>query len=1128
MSTATATYLGAHDRAQTALVLVLEGVDLILTTSDDVANIASSFGSGDWGTFKNGLRRDGLVLDQSIEVFKASVHPSNLTLTVVDVDGTLDSVFQSDALATAHQTELTQDFLPTDTTCHVLDATQFPSSGTFYIGTRAYNYTNKTGTTFTGCSARFSMFTTSTGAAFRQLHRCDSTAGSDVAFRPTVSSTPLQWYGRQCALYLAVNIDGTWTDFGGSELLWAGRLRALHDDGTGTYQLDCESILSMLQGQLLADPYRGEASGLSTSGMTATELQLWSYTNKNGTVATNIRNLTLSNPTTHEELASEVGKGLAFSLGAGGAITYVDVGHSQKRYRITWKPGGISSQTAEANFTMHYLLWRLLGFRPSRGMDSAGDYLGVVAIHPFTEDGTGSVTADDPPSKFVMPAPVGTAAGTIALANSRGTWRSLPATAQAELAPAAPYGTQGFLKIGDSTYAVKNTATDTFAILADVTRSIYDYTSTTYAAPPSDSIVVPIDNGAQPIIAQQVWVELGRVSDVFRRLLVSTGTSGANDATNDPSGNAYDANPSSMGMAVPYSILDTDSLRALGSGRYALVVDKPTPFTDLLESILNLTATVLVWRSGKITVRPIGADAPAGETTVSLLESNKARPSDRTKVMRGLDGVINRVVIHFNRDNSGNFASDYTINNVSSQTDTGSVRTLEINALGIYDSLWGAAGSNLADYTSKLAGISSAYFARPAAQLARSYDASLLCSLYPGDRVAITDNNVVDPTTGTRGLTRRAAWVMSTRFDFATGIGDVVLVFTPEMTPSRMALWAPSLRVDETNSGGGITNGYDSTNHRLYVKTLAYSNPHGTVNDIAQLTVGDAIHIRSLGATAPTQWTRTISAINTGSNYIDLSAALSSPSFDTSLVYVIEPDTALNVTTTQLGAFTFQASTADNSTGKAPNDYYVYSPTLTTISTTGDSPPDYQVIYRRTPTADYSTGAPMSVHKWADAFYNALNLHGYVCSPAFVDVVTSGNQTTQTGVTHRLGYGPVALPLYDLSPLRSYKVRVYGSASGGTATFRVVLSTSPVQGSSVTSLSYTDGGGSFADVTTTSAQLAWTSQGTLVMPTITASASGPPIVWVTVEIFATVGNTATFGGIEIVEAPLTSGSWAGA
>jgi hypothetical protein len=46
--------------------------------------------------------------------------------------------------------------------------------------------------------------------------------------------------------------------------------------------------------------------------------------------------------------------------------------------------------------------------------------------------------------------------------------------------------------------------------------------------------------------------------------------------------------------------------------------------------------------------------------------------------------------------------------------------------------------------------------------------------------VLVTDEYIMHPVTGVRGVTDLPAWCVATSFDFSTGVGRCVLLFAPD------------------------------------------------------------------------------------------------------------------------------------------------------------------------------------------------------------------------------------------------------------------------------------------------------------------------------------------------------------
>ena len=574
--------------------------------------------------------------------------------------------------------------------------------------------------------------------------------------------------------------------------------------------------------------------------------------------------------------------------------------------------------------------------------------------------------------------------------------------------------------------------------------------------------------------------------------------------------------------------MDTDSVRAFagwGSTPYWLILDEATPFSTLFESALNFVGAYCVWKSGKITVRPYGSDAPAGQAAVTFTDDNKAQhltarqaaqfqiDPDRTRSTVASEGMINRVTLRYQRMIGGDFKRQETINSLASQSAYIQVKAVKIDAWGIYEDLNGLPSGTISAWHQGMVAGALSYLSRPLTIVERSYDFQLETQFSPGDRAGITDNSIVNPTTGARGVTSMPCWVLAKSFDWRTGVGKVKLAMLRGDT-SRWGLWAPSARVDKTAANGGLSGG--STTLTCWPNEYTHSSQ---AVDVSWFPATGTAHIVALSPSAPaapTEWYRAISSISAASNTITFASAVTSPNWDATLDYVVELDDILVQPAAVLAANTFHADDADDSTGKTSNDYYTWGGPSDPVTSPWSGAADYTTLYRKPRDADDNEGEPLSVHKWHDLADFGNTALSYVTPPTYInDLRATSALVAVTSGSATLCYGPAFVPAPTF--WRPLDVQVLGKSSvgGTTATFVIRASSALVRGSSSSVLTYVDGGVSSATLTTVSSTLGFTGTATLTLGA--RDMAGVPGAWVTVEEYASGTATASFGGLRLME-----------
>lgn len=1102
---ATATWLQAQDFANCSFVLVIGGVNLAWTTTGTqvtgTGSITEGWSSTDWTSFRGGLDIVGTI-ERTVQPFEGTIEDQSLTFTITDHDGVAAQLFR-DSYSSANKTILTTDVDSDDTTLTVKSTTGFASSGHVYFGsTEAVQYTGTTATTFTGCTrGKWSIGRTNGSARFGRPHMAN-TGPNTIA--PLVSDTPLNWYNREVALYLTHYRGGAWETQAEAELLWVGRIKSYSDEGDGKIAIECRSIEDALRKSLLAGRYEGKAKpGIYLTSEMADIVLTSSKAGATLGPTTDVLTTTGSY-ISHRALVSEINTQLAQNAANVHGTWSLDKqtvpdGSGAERYRFRARDA-----TPGADYAMTIALsedvWNALGWyrRNNRGEMSEAVRSGngnVVIERKFKQTGTAGVLelwANGVPRTATVP--VGTVVGTPPVFTVDPVTQGTAFIAQPTV-PAFASFAHGFLRIGGGIYAVQNSSGNNFVILDNVSWAFEQLGGF------EDGGEVAIDE-AGSVLVKQVWYETGTLSTFMRQLLLSTGTAAFNHAT-------YDVYPTSMSAGVPSSLVDSASWAPYDTS-YDLILLEPTPFLDLLESALSVAGANMVFRSGKLTVRPTGALQPASSAVCAFTEANKARPNEHPRVVRNASGIINRAVLKYARDLGGTYKKTIEANALASKSDFDATKTITINAIGVYSDTYAA------EWSQRFASTVLAYFSRPVAVIERSYNFSLETQFAAGDLVTISDNSVIDPATGSRGVTTMACWVLSKSFDWTTGIGSVRLAFLPELS-AGIAVWAPSARIDDTVSSGGFTNGYASGTKTIRCKAHEYSLSVDAV-DASRFTAGDKVRVIRLGQTSPTSWADTV--VSVSGNDIVLTTGLTG--WTGTGYYVIQSDDVSTATATQVSKFTYIADDADDTTGLAGRLSYRWAGRALAPE---ESSLVYTQPYRKNDTAADDKGEPLSVHVWADAVSSLNNHWGYGSRVNVTDAWETADAITQTGTTWKLAYGPVFVPLFGGG--RSLLVRVFGvmdKTANGTA--RVIVSKGLVRGTSSTTTSYPEGTSSatdrmrYVDLPFTNTTAIW-SGGTLTAPWKTTDAeTGMPGAWVTVEIRADSDATAviSFAGLTIAEA----------
>lgn len=1116
--TTTAAELQARTGLELCFVLVFDGVDLAYV-SQDPDGIATAWAATDWTTFKSGLSGDkGIIgtMSQSIRLFEGSVRPDSLTFTVLDVDDTLISTAFRDANDDANRTYLSANADNNDTTISVKAADGFAASGKIYIGQEAIDYSSRdTGAdTFTvSGSGRgyWSLFGPNGGARFGQQHRMTDTATPDIQQSPAVSDAPSTWYNRRVGLYVHHRLeDGTWSTKADALLVWAGRIQSYRDIGDGRISFGCVSLLQDLRSSVFTDQMVGQlGAGVSFVDDVFVRIVGWNGTGGGFTSYYASQTITATGGNvTHEEFATLVNDALA-TLNA--SLTYhiwsleLDTGGPYPAYRFVVEgadqPNGFPTPASALYFAVSIggvtnqaiSLYDLLGF----------DY--AAQVQPNTalvlhEDPSGTnnqwfVGAASAALIYTVPYNVQFNGDSITFDLVSGTWNSQPASTLS----AATWDTDGFVKIGDLIIAITEpTLVSDNTYTANV-RGFY--LSQFHAIVPFVTEPMSIQHGqyradavSEPPTVAQVWIESSlSAADVLLRLMLSTGVSGYNDST-------YDVYPYGMGIGLPYGMVDVPSFAELDKIPYELVLLEPMPFDKFIEAIGAATNSYIVWRDGKITCStPVGFVSPYQIGVTQLTESNKATAGprgepDRSTVDYVPNALINRMTLEYAFGADKNPQKTITVVADASISDFQQQRSIRIKAPGLIDG---------AQWIDTVAAPALAYFSRPMAVISRSIDHSLL-HLTPGEAVSITDNGIIDPVTGTRGVTNFPAWVLSVDFDWGTAIGKITCAFLPGKDWNQAATWSPSAKV-ASYVGGTKT---------ITLSANQFSDSSESV-DASYFVAGDKIRVvEESPATpaAPDEHYRNVVSVS-GNDIVHDGSAITFASTTTN--YIVEPDDADTVATTQL----IHAFIGDDANDLVPTNHapYYYGNDLT-AATLPKTAPDYTLEHVFMDTQADDAGEPFSVRKMTRLVESLNNFFGVKSCPVLINDIL-GAAATMTGTTSTLLYGPIQLPI--MAPVlagggtRTFKVTVKAHVSSGTG--HIVIKSSPnrVTGASSTALVYHPSTSS-VDVSFTNTTTQYQTEATLtVRPNVNST-------WITIEGYASGGGiTVTLSGVTIREAHLS-------
>jgi hypothetical protein len=1046
----TASWLQNNDYADLAFVLAFDGVPLLYTTTSDTDGITTAWSGTDWSgddlVIYSGLDIVG-SLEHGISLFSPEVSPQSLGFRIADPgfegDNSLASLFIKNkldgvtALATANLSA-------SGVSLEVDSDTAFTATGHVYCGLERIQYTGKAGApdyALTGLTrGKCSLFGVDGGTRIGQVHNSWHSVASakSTTNNPLVSDAPRLWYNRMVGLYVHHKESGVWSTKANSRLLWAGRIEGFTDNGNGAFALACRGI----EADLLQPVFHTQFNGKVQEGIniTASTQDWWVQYDVGGTMARHTSTFDVG-ASDYTDIISQLNE--QFNAWKVASTTpadfnfYAEPAAKEEGARVVLALRTESGTTMDAgdriSIAMHRVVWDLLGFTQISTYSGAGS--GVTMEGRFSVDDSdehyADMVADASPRLFVNPELVrpGSTFDTITIDTVTGSWAT-----QDDLPITVDSRATGILKIGDKLFAASASGT---------TFSLYD--TLNFARATSDTYedqIIRLDEANEAPVAKQIFWAKGTMGDILLKLMLSTGASAYNHATYDD----YDDN---IGLALPSNLLDVDSFERLRED-FEVFLEEPTEFNKILEPALAATGKYITFRDGTIACVFPGWELSDLEEVIELTENDKPALDSRCQVEYSSDGIVNVINLNLEKSKSGlteDITKHFTVQNYASISDYGRRRALTITAPGLIGPE--AFMQNVVEPIL-------ANFSRPIGIIRFPISARAL-HVEPCDIVKITDNYIVDPDDGDRGISGRGGWVRSKSFNWRSGTGELEIIFLPYHDISSIRRLAPSAATDITQGNGGLDAG---------TSTVFYTNSHEFTRttdniDSSFFAAGDKIHIIEKGASgAPLEWDRTVDSV--GTDTITVTAAIADPAWDNSKYYTIEFQGKAACETAQKDK-TFLALKSTRTTGDATLDYSLYTaPDFATYGWWDTDTPVSTNLFVRPYSNDSTQGEPLSAHKFWYLFDNLNNTLSYRTRNCLVNQVLEVTYANATQDWY-LAYGPVWIPLYgenwNNSTRRGLDIYALITCTGGIEPYsgkvRATTCKYPCYGSSQVDVSFT-------------------------------------------------------------------------
>jgi hypothetical protein len=911
MTTTTDTALRAGS-GDFGFVLLIEGYEYLITSAADLTAVRVAYADTDWTQALGGLVVIGGI-KQSIEPFKEDLDKPELTFQIMDFDG--EDTFGRAVWCSkpTFSSRLNAVFEPNANgsgTITVDDNTAADSAGVLYLGTKRVEYTSKSGSTgFTvpaGGASTFLPFTADTGNTYAWPNNLAPGADGDVGVAPRVADVPQAWHGRRVALYIHRIRDGVWDTRDQAHLEFAGTIFDISDGEPGMTTLRCRDLRATIESAVL---HRRQWTGVVAPGIYLTagdtlrvsEIQhSYGAVPAGDTVASNPLTVVASGASGTDEIDEglydfddfiiRLNRWLIADPNLNGEWTA-----SKPLLEDGWRTVLTASFSTLPKFSIALIsnrghLLEFMGFTDIIDWSATAAFAGGADVlqyfsvtSPVVDPGAKcALVSEEPPFKSkVMRNPGKFTDFIIDIDAESGTWYDDTTFAPDFLQEIADGPKLSYVLIGDKQLAVANYDSSTqLTKVTAVPGFGREYEDGVDFAPPG----ITYDDPEGTLTVRQVVLLTGQFSELMPRLFASIDGRGVNHDT-------YDDLP--WGAAVPWSLLGdpfVNSCRSLEqavqSHTLTVLLTKPTTLGAILQSEMALRFAFLVWKDGGY--RFVSPPAPNSITADhTLTEANKAIAGDGpippSRSDWSSDMMVNVIKVNRNRDVTGKFrGAPLTVTNRAVIDVHGDAQVVTIDAINSIDDAQGISSATTEHLAMALVSRVLPMFDKPIKVVTRTI-APTLFHAAPGDTATLSDDLVRDPASGERGVSGRACIVLSSFHDYGheggTMAGEVTLLLSDE---DRTYPLGAAAVVDTTYTSGLYTNGYDSTNLRLKLKLNSYTRAATDEDDVTFFAASDAVRVIELDPADPTShdaWSRTIASVDTATSYIQLTAAISSPSW---------------------------------------------------------------------------------------------------------------------------------------------------------------------------------------------------------------------------------------------------------
>lgn len=1133
----TATAIQGQSGVELCYVLAIEGYKYLLTDYPTLSAVTTAWSSTIWADALQGLQVKG---DLSQHLKPWSNEPSVPTMTFSVMGDNSDDQFATDVFKSkpTNRSELTVGFDTGDSSgggfnISVVDADRFSTATHVYSGTEAF-LVNGTpaGTAIavaTNGEGYFHPFTGNVGSSHRipQPHNLPPNVNVNTfdSNAPVwISDSPTNWVGKTVGLWVHRVVAGVLDVKTEAECWFAGKISEVAETETGV-DLVCAGIQqSIIDAEILADQWVGRlAEGYVFDGTEQFRIYFHDITSSPPTTSKSAL-FTTTGRLTADELCSQLAEFLdadatVGNSGSGVALRWsAGVQPTQNGPRVTITA---SQDTATADrFAAVYIGCNNIAAMSFLGWDvisEDSDEGSINARGPHSTGDEWSLVGSSAPFRY---APIGGTRNTmqvvtsLELEGSDGTFFDQTSLMPPQVQELVSGDSWGLFSIGDSTLFVGRKASAT-----TITGITFDIGLPGISLNTGESLNgLRIGDGRSLRVKQCLFIA-GSFSDIMAKLFASIDGNGANHAT-------YDVFP--FGASIPWGLLGDNFINSLGRVEQAsaedaisIIVEKPMKLWDVIKSDFALRFAAPIWKDGGIQIAQL--TTPNASTADFTLDHTNFGDTRNTVPKQTSEYQVHTLKIAYNRTiPKDKYLDEYIVRDQAGYEHSGKHgKTKTIKARNSYGGIVGT-GASVEALGDMISSRFMPVFSRPLKTWTRSINHNLF-HMCPGDTVSISDDRVRNPTTGKRGITSRAAVVISVSHSLGISSGgqgyhgEVTLLYSEEDRLFGLSPSCESAPVSSTETGRNWTTGYDDEVGTGGVFSLLVHGNKFTdsilASDTDYFAAGDAIRITEVDPSGTADsFTDTIASITqnvTTVSAVDYDEIVlttgfgngGNPAYDTAKLYYVNSD----IYTSASAAQKLYAYQADDTTGDILG---TIDPNLCgdKLQLNGSTTADLTLLPARYSAQQYGDGVPLSASFLRDQVRNANNLVNYKCathSPWADD--TGGIAVGSTASMYHIATRPYLLEngLWMGGRKRMLNVAPqYCSTSGTSATVTITLSAQPptlsLDGSGFALATFQAGPTSSASWSTTSATQYTVGSTSQLLPIRALDDSS--MTWITIEI----------------------------